>query len=121
MCGSPYNIIVSMGQQWLKRKGQSEVATWRQWKNVTGTLCNSYARRAGQFHRENVRKTIKKCVPNNLITREGCQWPKRKQQSGVSFWKQSRNVTGTLCNSYTRKGEQFHGENGWNKNGKNVW
>ena len=69
---------------------------------------NSYTRRIGQFHRENDRQTFEKCVSHNVITKMGCQWPNRKQQSGVSTSKRWRSITRVFCENHTRRLGQFH-------------
>ena len=77
--------------------------TWKQSRNIIGTLCNSYTRRVVQFHGENIQKTIERCVPHNVITSMGHHWPKRKQQNWVSTSKRWRNMTGTLRDSHARR------------------
>ena len=45
---------------------------------------------------------------NNNIMRTGRRLFKRKQKKGVYTWKQCSDATGTLCNNYTMRVEQFH-------------
>ena len=35
------------GHQWLERKQQSELYSWKQWRSAKGTLCNSYTKKNG--------------------------------------------------------------------------
>ena len=76
---------------------QMKVLKWRVCletvENVTGTLCNSYTGTLEQFHRENDRKTIEKCVPHNVITRMGSKCPKRKQQCRMYTFKRWLNFS----------------------------
>ena len=64
----------------------------------------TFKKKVAKFHLESESKigiSLK-----NIIIRTAYQLLKRKEQNGVSVWKQSRNVTGTFCN--TRTVEQIH-------------
>ena len=125
------------------------MSAWKQWKNVTGTMCDSHPKKSGRITTESLLMKIplhedtftwnvcniytkesgkisfknksKMCNSlNNVIMKTGHQWFKRKQQSRMCTWEQSRNIMGTLCNSYARRVEQFHWESLWNTNRKNC-
>ena len=62
------------GSETTQNKTAEGVSTWKQWKNLSGTLCNSYTRKMEQFHWENERNCRS---PNNMIMRMGYQWLKK--------------------------------------------
>ena len=59
----------------LKWKVHLEIKEKRYRNHVLQVYQNS-----GTVHKENVWKTIEKCVLHNVITTMGCQWLKRKQR-----------------------------------------
>ena len=56
-----------------------ECPLWNKSKTLQESCVTVIPGEKGQSYRENLRKTIKKCVSHYVITKMGCQWPKRKQ------------------------------------------
>ena len=61
--GNPSNRITGVGHDRLYRYKQNGVSVLKKWMNVTGSLCNNYTRRVGQFDLDNKHKKGKKRVP----------------------------------------------------------
>ena len=85
MCNSLNNIIMRTGHQWLERKQQSRMYTWKQWSLVTGTLRNGYTRRTEQFHWKNEWKIEGKNVWQS--TQRNCENGSTMTEKEVIKWR----------------------------------
>ena len=81
------------------------MSIWKQFKNVTGTWCESHTKESGIVSTEgSVRGSGNTFTCNfcDIHTRQSSKIPFRKSVKNV--WQSEQHVTGTLCDSDTKRG-----------------